>query len=777
MSGFSGFIAYPSNPSQIGRTIESAVEQLAKELGVEGFETWRETDVVGRFIANEILNKIEACDCLVADISATNFNVTYEIGFALGKQKRVLLVKQPQLANDTDLAEVGIFDTLGYKNYENSSQFVDLLRNLRDVQPLQTPAVKLNPKAPVYLIEAPYKTDPVTRIIARVKKARLFFRSFDPNEQPRLSAFEAIQQVAQSYGVLLYLLPTGVKDSRIHNLRVAFLGGLANGMGKVLLILQDGDEPVPIDYRDLVVPFYHLSQVDEAIADFATQVTEALQSGVDRPAAAPQSFLETLNLGSSSAENELRDLGDYYLEIDAYQRATRGDARIVVGRKGSGKTALFAQLRDKVRGPAANVVLDLRPEGYKLLKFKQDVLDLLEQGTVEHTITAFWEYLLYLEICRKILEKDDRRHTRDTRLFEPYRRLARLYEADEYVAEGDFSERISTLLQRIRQGFNAMYDTTGVRRLSEAQLTELLYQHDVARLRQEVSAYLKFKDSLWLLFDNLDKGWPTHGIRREDLIILRALIEAARKIEQELSGRGVVVAHTIIFLRNDVYELLVEETPDRGKEAKVAVDWTDADLLRELIRRRLIFNGLDRERSFEELWRAVCVSHVDGEESSQFLIDRCLMRPRALIDLINHCRSCAVNLRHQRIEVEDIKKGCALFSTGLVFEIGLEIRDVFPEVEDILYAFIDAPSRIPEKLLRELLTSVGVAADIQTRLIDLLLWYGVLGLVGSDREVEYIHSLNYDMRLMRGKLRKLGEGSGVFSVNPAFWPGLEIRSG
>ena len=194
--------------------------------------------------------------------------------------------------------------------------------------------------------------------------------------------------------------------------------------------------------------------------------------------------METLYLGSSSAENELRDLGDYYLEIDAYQRATRGDARIVVGRKGSGKTALFAQLRDKVRGPAANVVLDLRPEGYKLLKFKQDVLDLLEQGTVEHTITAFWEYLLYLEICRKILEKDDRRHTRDTRLFEPYRRLARLYEADEYVAEGDFSERISTLLQRIRQGFNAMYDTTGVRRLSEAQLTELLYQHDVARLRQ-----------------------------------------------------------------------------------------------------------------------------------------------------------------------------------------------------------------------------------------------------------------------------------------------------
>jgi len=72
---------------------------------------------------------------------------------------------------------------------------------------------------------------------------------------------------------------------------------------------------------------------------------------------------------------------------------------------------------------------------------------------------------------------------------------------------------------------------------------------------------------------------------------------------------------------------------------------------------------------------------------------------------------------------------------------------------------------------------VGVPADMRTRLIEILLWYGFLGLVGSDGEVEYIHSLNYDIRLMRGKLRKLGEGSGVFSVNPAFWPGLGIRSG
>jgi hypothetical protein len=150
-------------------------------------------------------------------------------------------------------------------------------------------------------------------------------------------------------------------------------------------------------------------------------------------------------------------------------------------------------------------------------------------------------------------------------------------------------------------------------------------------------------------------------LRPEDLIIIRTLIEAARKLERDLSGRD-IEAHTLIFLRNDVFELLVDETPDRGKEAKAGVDWTDPDLLRELIRRRLVFGGLDSNRTFEELWTSICVSHIGGEESSQYLIDRSLMRPRSLIDLINHCRSCAVNLRHARIEPEDIRKGLALFS-------------------------------------------------------------------------------------------------------------------
>jgi hypothetical protein len=770
-----GFVAYPSHPTAVGQTVEAAVRSLADTFGIRDVETWRESNVVGQFITTRVLEQIEGRNCLIADITELNFNVTFEIGYAIGRARSLILVRDSAVeAHEPKIDDVGIFDTIGYREYQNSVELADILRAITGAEAIKVPSVKLNTKSPVYLIEALYKSDAVTRMVARVKKARLSFRSFDPHEQPRLSGVEAIQNVAQSYGVLLHLLPNRIKDAPTHNMRVAFLAGLATGMAKPLLILQEGDEPVPIDYRDLVAPFYNLGHIDEAIAEFATRVAEALQTRDEDVPEVERTFLETLTLGASAAENELKDLSHYYLETDAFRRARRGEVRIAVGRKGSGKTALFLQLRDQVRRLPVNVVLDLKPEGYKLLKFKEDVLSLLQEGTVDHTLTAFWEYLLLLEICRKVLENDKVRHMRDGRLYEPYRRIAEAYESDEYVAEGDFSERMSTLLQRIRQDFDAKYRERAVRRLSQAEVTELLYRHDVAALRREVNTYLRFKRELWLLFDNLDKGWPTHGIKTEDLVILRTLLEATRKLERELN-REDIEAHTLIFLRNDVFELLMEEIPDRGKEVRAGVDWTDSDMLRELLRRRIVFNGLPADEPFENVWRRICVTHVDGEETSQYLIDRSFMRPRALLDIVNHCRGAAVNLGHPRIEGDDIKKGLAAYSTDLVRDIGLEIRDVMPEGEEALYAFIDAPARVSERVLREeRLQPFGLTAEQVTQLIDTLLWYGVLGLVRADNEIEYIYSVNYDMRLLKGKIRRLGDNV-VFGLNPALWPALGVR--
>ena len=237
-----------------------------------------------------------------------------------------------------------------------------------------------------------------------------------------------------------------------------------------------------------------------------------------------------------------------------------------VGRKGSGKSAIFLQIRDRERSRdrSHNVVLDLKPEGYKLVKFKELVLTFLEEGTLQHTIMAFWEYVLLLEICHKLILKDKKRHVHDHELFDKYNRLSELYNVVDYDAEGDFSERITGLISKIHSEYQRKYCDKEKMRLTSAQVTELLYRHDVKSLKTEVLSYMKHKEILWLLFDNIDKGWPTTGLEHEDLMFIRALIESTRKIEREF-GKFDIDVKSIIFLRNDVYELLVKETSVDGR--------------------------------------------------------------------------------------------------------------------------------------------------------------------------------------------------------------------
>lgn len=307
---------------------------------------------------------------------------------------------------------------------------------------------------------------------------------------------------------------------------------------------------------------------------------------------------------------------------------------------------------------------------------------------------------------------------------------------------------MTRLLHQTAEYFSSKYGAAQEVALSQPEITHLLYRHDVAQLRTNVHDYLQYKDEVWLLFDNIDKGWATHGLQPQDLVIVKTLIEATRKIERELARRD-ISAHTIIFLRNDVYELLVDSTPDRGKETRANVDWSEPDMLRELIRKRVVFGYPDMEKlSFDELGQRICARITNGEESSQYLIERSLMRPRNLIDLLNHCRGYAVNLRHERITEEDVANGLKAYSTDLLRDINLEMRDVLPSAADAPYGFIGAPSQFSHDKLLQLMRDGGVKQEDDEAVYKILLWFAFIGVIDGSEEAKYIYSYSYDYKLL-----------------------------
>jgi len=361
-------------------------------------------------------------------------------------------------------------------------------------------------------------------------------------------------------------------------------------------------------------------------------------------------------------------------------------------------------------------------------------------------------------------------------LYDAYRGLKESYRSDDLIAEGDFAERMQLLLQRITDDFSSDFQDglAGRQSLSRERLTEILYRHDVALLRSRLLELLQRKDGLWVLVDNVDKGWPTHGLTGDDVLIIRCLLDAMNKIGRELRKKQ-IAGFGVVFIRNDVFDSLVDNTPDRGKTAKVCGDWDDAGLLRELLRLRFVANDLPASTSFASVWRQACVSHVNGEDSSQYLIDRCLMRPRALIELLGHCRSHAVNVGHTKIEDDDILRGEETFSVDLVSNVSLEIRDIMPSAEDVLYGFLESPAWFGTSGLDAALRLAGIPEPDDEELLDLLLWFGVIGFVRDNDEDAFIYSVKYDMRRMRTLILKKPEPDRVFCINRAFWSGLEVK--
>lgn len=81
----------PSSPEF--QPVREAVASALTRSGIQ--PVWVDQFVSGEGIVQSLLGFISAADFVVADLTGLNPNVLYEVGFAQGLRKRVLLIAQP----------------------------------------------------------------------------------------------------------------------------------------------------------------------------------------------------------------------------------------------------------------------------------------------------------------------------------------------------------------------------------------------------------------------------------------------------------------------------------------------------------------------------------------------------------------------------------------------------------------------------------------------------------------------------------------------------------
>jgi hypothetical protein len=753
---------YPSEPEIIAHTIESTVKELRAASPDKSFSSWKDLGVSGQIIFCQICKALRFTRLVIADVTTLNFNLLFEIGYALGLGQPVVPIRDTSYDIDEKVfSELGLLDTFGYVDFENSQELANNLLQLGIPPPNPLRDFELNQEQPLFAIKSHVVTEGMVRLMSSLKKSGLRFRTFDLRETPRLSLYDLNREVRSSRGIVIHLLSPERALALSHNARCAFVAGLAMATGKHVLMLQEeGTETVkhPIDYRDVVRLYSNPARIPELLTPLVREIVSSLQQTRFIPIALPLRKLERIDLGDLAAENEIRALDYYFVPTAQYNEAKRGHGTLVVGRKGSGKTAIFYAVRKAYKPSKAHLVLDLKPEGHQFVKLRELVLSKLTPGLQQHVVTAFWTYLLLMELAHKIVHEEYNYSFRQPRLRAAFEKVYDSYGGTTQEEQGDFSERLLRLVNEITEKHSHMESIA-----TTAQVTELVYGGRIGPLRDALAEYLGHKDSVWVLLDNLDKSWPVKGTKAEDIMLLRGLLEAARKMQRELE-RKAVDFHALAFIRNDIYEHLLAQTPDRGKDTPIILDWSDPEAFREIVRRRIIVST-EQDATFDNIWLSFFDSHVGGEESFSYIFNRTLRRPRDVLRFIRESVNVAVNRAHDKVLEVDIVEAEKTYSEDSLVDVSLELEDIDPSYSDVLYAFIGANHILSTSQAENLLeTGAGITTDEMPRLIDLLLWFGFLGYNIHPDEERYSHQFQHNPKKMRAGLRKrVG-----YCIHPAF---------
>ena len=176
----------------------------------------------------------------------------------------------------------------------------------------------------------------------------------------------------------------------------------------------------------------------------------------------------------------------------------------MIGRKGSGKSAIFFQAAENFARNKKTCIVELRPASHNLSEMRAALLSVVSAGVFDHTVAAFWQYILYVEILLKIREMILPLSRNNFALQEKIRKLETDFNLTESVVSGDFTSRLEV----------AVRDVIGVSRKAgteadlRSQLTNAMFEYPIPRLRDTIVSFNDLIDDIVILIDDLDKGWP-----------------------------------------------------------------------------------------------------------------------------------------------------------------------------------------------------------------------------------------------------------------------------
>jgi hypothetical protein len=394
--------------------------------------------------------------------------------------------------------------------------------------------------------------------------------------------------------------------------------------------------------------------------------------------------------GEADCESEVKLLGEEYRRYYFHHTQFNADALdpavfLIVGRRGSGKTALarFFGFQQQMKNAIAIEVDE--PVAYQDVLTRLSALSAHTREIAIPRLSKVWEFVIWSMVFREMKDMDPR--IKDACIFE--------------YAGG----RVSAYIKALLNSLIARFSTSSTDLIDD--LIEVLSEDTFQAARAAVMEIAK-KHPVIIAFDTLEN----YAVHDEAMVrAMAALIECASRFNRDFAPKNV---HIKLFVMAEVFPYLCEEAiPNTLKHVRreVYLHWRPKDLMRLIswrFHRYLQQQGTpfaagsvsdwdNHKDVIAKMWNPYFDSKLTNgqelpEKTFPYVLRHTQLRPRQLILICNAIAQRAIDEgTAPRFTSDHIRDGVRSEERRLASEVINAYSSVYPKVSGIVDALVNMP--------------------------------------------------------------------------------------
>ena len=405
-------------------------------------------------------------------------------------------------------------------------------------------------------------------------------------------------------------------------------------------------------------------------------------------------------LGDVRAEADHAMLSQAFFETPDYLTLLDShDKVVVVGRRGTGKSALTYSLQKQWSTVKTNTVLIVAPDEHHTLALRPWISKLGSSFLpIKASSRLLWRYGLILATAQALSTK---------------------FKVKDAIAE---SPTLIRHLHKWGKSDVAFYDK--LRAQMKNYLTESMPENQVIGhladhlelplLEKELQAAIPSDNHIKILVDRLDEGFEPdlHGIAFVDGMVTAA-------IDMATAFRGKV--RPVVFLRDNIFRAVAHHDQDYSRNIEaftLRLHW-DVNTLFYFVSNRLRAAFHDDQENNKRLWNRYCEHDLQGDEGFKRCLSLTLYRPRDILILLNSAfESAKRRLPDQlptTIATTDLEFSAKTISSNRLDDLRKEYRHIFKSIDAVTSVFANGNPELAVEEASQLLDQVIASPRNQLR--------------------------------------------------------------